>query len=307
MLSGVTIVCFAASYCVVLLLEISRLMFRSGIRGAIMIGFAGAGLLAHSAFLYYRALYADGSPLSSEQDWYLLAAWVLVVVYLYLIYYHPQTPFGLLLMPLVLGLIVAAWFLADDEPFARGRALKIWGVIHGVSILLGAVSVVTGFVAGLMYLVQARRLKQKLPPLVRLRLPSLEWLEKANSRAVVVSVVTLGIGVASGVVMKFIHPTTDAPTIPWNDPVVISTFLWFVWLVLAVVFGKLYQPSHQGRKVAYLTVVSFVFLVIVLGAGLFFNTQHWGGERADSAEPAAAAEVSAVNSSGGISATGGAA
>ena len=86
-LSGINIICFAASYAVTLILEITRLFFRSGIRGAVMLGFAGAGLFAHTVYLYYRAIGAPGSPLSSKQDWYMVAAWVLVVTYLYLIYY----------------------------------------------------------------------------------------------------------------------------------------------------------------------------------------------------------------------------
>ena len=42
-LSGVSTICFAGSYAVALLLELSRLVFRSGVRGALMIGFAAAG------------------------------------------------------------------------------------------------------------------------------------------------------------------------------------------------------------------------------------------------------------------------
>ena len=83
---GVSTICFTASYAVALALEISRLLFRSSVRRVFMLGFATAGLLAHTAFLYYRALKAfhEGvSPLSSEKDWYLVAAWVLVAVYLY--------------------------------------------------------------------------------------------------------------------------------------------------------------------------------------------------------------------------------
>ena len=77
MLSGVSIVCFASSYAVALGLEITRLFFRSGIRGILLIGFGAAGLLAHTIFLACRAASASGSPLSSMRDWYLLAAWVL--------------------------------------------------------------------------------------------------------------------------------------------------------------------------------------------------------------------------------------
>ena len=82
MLSGVSTVCFASSYAIAWALEISRLLFRSGVRGAIMLGFAAAGLVAHTAFLYYRAVNAAGAPLSSQRDWFLVAAWALVVVYL---------------------------------------------------------------------------------------------------------------------------------------------------------------------------------------------------------------------------------
>ena len=56
MLSGVGIICFASSYAVAWALEISRLLFRSGVRGVVMLGFAGTGLVAHSAFLYYQAV-----------------------------------------------------------------------------------------------------------------------------------------------------------------------------------------------------------------------------------------------------------
>ena len=94
MLSGVGVICFAASYLVAFALELTRLMFRSGIRGTAMLGFAGAGLVAHTAYLYYQFSSAPGSPLSSERDWYYLAAWALVVLYLYLTYYHPKAPFG---------------------------------------------------------------------------------------------------------------------------------------------------------------------------------------------------------------------
>ena len=37
----------------------------------------GAGLLAHTLFLYYRGTHSGTSPLSSQRDWFLVAAWLL--------------------------------------------------------------------------------------------------------------------------------------------------------------------------------------------------------------------------------------
>jgi ABC-type uncharacterized transport system permease subunit len=283
MLSGVSILCFAASYSVALVLEVSRLLFRSGVRGAVMLGFAAAGLLAHTAYLYYQAANPTGTPLSNEKDWYMVAAWVLAVVYLYLLCYHPRNSFGLFLLPLVLGLIAAGRFLAESEPFAREPASKVWGMLHGSSIVLAAVAVLVGFAAGMMYFGQAWRLKRKLLPGRGLRLPSLEWLERANHRAIVVSVIMLSMGVASGVILNVIRTDPSGGRLPWSDPLVLSTGLMLGWLLLSLLIGAVYKPARAGRKVAYLTVVSFLFLVLTLGVMLFLNTQHGGRGPGDTA------------------------
>jgi ABC-type transport system involved in cytochrome c biogenesis permease subunit len=279
MLSGVSIICFAASYGVTLALEVTRLFFRSGIRGAIMVAFAGAGLFAHTVYLYYRAVSATGSPLSSRQDWCMVAAWVLAVTYLYLMYYHPKAPFGLFILPLVLGLIAAGTYLADPEPFPREPASRVWGTIHAVSILLATVAVLVGFAAGLMYLGQARRLKHKLPPQRALRLPSLEWLQRANSRAIGIAVLMLGAGILSGAILNLIDYRPEAERLPWSDPVVLSTLLMFVWLVLCTGVGLFYRPAREGHRVALFTLFTFVFLAVALALVLLGKTQH-GGTRA---------------------------
>ena len=274
MLSHVQIFCFLASYSVALALEGSRLWFRSGIRGIAMLGFVVAGWFAHSAYLYnsaVKAAEAGGSPLSSSRDWLLLAAWVMVMVYFYLACYHPTTHFGVFLLPLVLGLIVAARF-ADAKPFLREPASRIWGVIHGTSILLAAVAVLIGFAAGVMYLEQADRLKRKRQSGLKLRLPSLEWLQTVNSRTMLASMLLVGVAMASGIVLNLLN----GGSVPWNDPVVLGTLTMFAWLLLHVVIGAFYRPIRQGRKVAYLTLVSFVLLVVLI-LGMFVSTRHGGG------------------------------
>jgi ABC-type uncharacterized transport system permease subunit len=176
---------------------------------------------------------------------------------------------------LALILIGVGKFFAKGE-FTRGPASKAWGIIHGASIVLAAVAVLLGFVAGLMYLSQSRRLKNKLPPPRRLRLPSLEWLQRANSRAMVVSVLMLAMGVISGVILNLMRHAGPTGRLPWYDPVVLSTTLMLAWLVCALAVGALYKPARAGRKVAYFTIASVVFLAIALGVMLFLNTQHGG-------------------------------
>ena len=124
-LSGISVFCFAASYAVALACEASRLVFRSGVRGAVMVGFAAAGLLAHTLFLGWRAATEAALPLSSPFDWYLLAAWLLAAVYLYLTVTNPRTPVGLFMLPVVLALVGAAQ-ASSRVPFPQSPATQVW-------------------------------------------------------------------------------------------------------------------------------------------------------------------------------------
>jgi ABC-type uncharacterized transport system permease subunit len=278
MLSRVSVICFAASYGVTLALEVTRLLFRSGVRGALMLGFAGAGLVAHSIFLGYRWLETppDAAPLSYAMDWCLVAAWVLVVFYLYVMCYHPRTSIGLFILPLALALIGVARFVAKYRPFPREAHSKVWGLIHAGSILLGSVAVLIGFASGLMYLRQARRLKHKLSPRRGLRLPSLEWLQKTNSRTLTLALLMIGLGMLSGIMLNAANYGGPSGWLPWDDPVVLSTAMMFGWLFVWTAIGMAYRPAREGRRVAYHTLVSFLFLVLVLAMVLSGMTQHGG-------------------------------
>jgi ABC-type transport system involved in cytochrome c biogenesis permease subunit len=277
LISGISLVCFGASYAVAWVAELSRIVFRGRASQFVAVGFLLAGFLAHTLYLSYRAFELSASPLSSSFDWCLVAAWLLMAAYLYLAWYYPKAPLGLYVLPLVLALVVAA-ALADRTPFAPGQASRVWGAVHGIFLLLGYVAVMVGFVAGLMYLVQARRLKRKRPPAPGIRLPSLEWLEKVNSRVIVLSTLMVGVGFFAGVILNVVDRGGQGE-LPWSDPVIWSSALMLGWLLAAALFNAVYRPSRRGRKVAYLTVASLLFLVIALATLLWVNTEH-GGQRA---------------------------
>ena len=280
MLQGITITCFAASYAVVLTLEASRLFFRLRVRMAIILACTLAGLFAHTAYLWTLAwdeLRVSGTmPLSSWYDWCLMAAWVLALAYLGLAVRRPQNSVGLFLMPLVLGLIGVAYFFRDVPAFPPAEAARSWRLVHGIALLLGTVGVMLGAATGLMYLVQSYRLKHKMPPRRGFRLPSLEWLQRFNKRSLLISAGFMGAGLLSGIVLNLINRGRESGTVEWTELGVLSSGVLFMWLLTAVLLEAFYKPARQGRKVALLTVASFVFLLLALGFVLF--SEHASGE-----------------------------
>ena len=229
-----------------------------------MIIFAAAGFLAQTLFLVARLTEPNTS---GWLDWYLLAAWILVAAYLYLTFYHPRNPIGIFILPIVLALIGAAYLLPDARGFTLGASS--WGLVHGLALLLGTAVILIGFVSGLMYLIQSSRLKHKRFAGSRFRLPSLEWAETITSRCIVISVVLLGVGVFSGIAIN-----AQSGKVPWTDPVVWGSGLLLLWLAVVMAFNMIYRPARGGRKIAYLTLASMVFLLLVLALTQLIPSEH---------------------------------
>lgn len=272
--SGINIVCFAASYAVALLIEIASLWRPLKLGRFAEITAGAAGLFAHTWYLGVRVAHQPAAPLSSQQEWFLLATWLLAAVYVAARIYYPQKSLGLFLLPGVLGLIGAAT-LAPSQPLAAYEAPRVWGLVHGIFLMLGTVAVLVGFFAGIMYLIQSRRLKQKLPALEGFRLPSLEWLERTNSRFLAAATVLVVGGFLTGVLTQLSQD--DADRLSWTNPVVLSLSLMTAWLLIAEVFRMIYPAARQGRKVAYLTVAAFVFLLLVIASFMWGDSFHSKG------------------------------
>ena len=149
------------------------------------------------------------------------------------------------------------------EPLASFAAPRFWGRVHGVFLMLGTVAVLLGLRrradvprAKLPAQAQApdrRPLPPAQPRMARTRQQPLArrrrrcWSRSASSPA-----------------SSLALAQADAGGVPWTDPVVLSLSGMLSWLVAAEAFRLAYPAARRGRKVAYLTLAGFVFLVLTL-------------------------------------------
>ena len=241
-----------------------------------MLLFVVAGIVAHSFYLAREAQsgLSGGAPLSSWYHGCLILAWLLAVAFLAVSLQKKPTAVGLILLPTILALVVVAQLFPRTPQLSSESSYRLWSMSHGIALLLGTAAVVAGFVAGNLYLWQSYRLKKKRVLSAGLRLPSLETLQRISEGSLVTSCCLLLVGLVSGVLLNWRR--ADEDILMWSDPVVWPSAVLLIWLIAALTFNAFYRPARQGRKVAYLTMASFVFLGLVLAIMLLFPSSHGG-------------------------------
>ena len=261
-LENVSHACFGLSYLVAFACEAARLRWPSRPLRLTGLGWGAAGLLAHSAFL----LVQHPTPASPEGS-LLGVAWVLAVFSLYGSVHHAKQAWAVFVLPVVLGLVglsfaetpVAGEPAVAAPPWLPGE--RGWGSLHGLLLLLAAVGVSVGFLASVMYLVQAGRLKAKRNPLGGLAMLSLERLEAMNRRAVNVAFPLLSVGLLLGVVL--LRHGEDLAENLFTVKVLGTLGLWAVFGVLLYLR---YAANVSGRRLALGTIVAFALFLLVLAS-----------------------------------------
>lgn len=263
-LAQVQIYCFLMSYAASLIGEVWLLLRRqSALARVVVLAFAAAGFLAHTAYLMTRGQNAGLPPLlSSQQDWLLVLAWIGALLYLVLLLTHRQLAHGVFMLPAVLLLVIVAVFVSRqaiglNDPLAVRRLV----MFHAASLVFGIAAVLGAAISALMYLLHYQRLRTRNQWLKKLALPSLENLTAANRWLVVFSIPCLTIGLVTGFVLIFWPDGAGAArSIKLSDPQIVATVV--MWIAMVVVLIRVLSSSHQtGKAVAQLSLLSGGFLL----------------------------------------------
>jgi ABC-type transport system involved in cytochrome c biogenesis permease subunit len=260
-LQGVTHACFGLSYLIALVLELARLIWPRAGGGwrLAALAFGAVGLLTHT---YY--IIAQQPTPAAPSGSLLLLAWVLALFYFYGTIHHARQAWAVFVLPVVIGLLGLSYLLlrSDDTspPMDVLRWLsgdRFWGAVHGTLILLASVGVSVGFLASIMYLVQARRLRNKVNPGRVVPLFSLERLETMNRRALNLSFPLLTAGLLVGLLIVRHGIGENLLSLK----VVSTAGLWIVFLVLVYLR---YGADVPSRRLAMLSIAAFALLLVAL-------------------------------------------
>jgi ABC-type transport system involved in cytochrome c biogenesis permease subunit len=274
-LSRLSVLCFAGTYLLALASDLARLVVRNPARWYLTVALTLLGWGVHTAYLGNLAWRDHQVPVTTVRESLLVLAWILAAIDLYLIARSPRpVAIGVFILPVVVAMSGFAALEGGRASWTGwGGWLGFWGAVHGVFLLFGGVATCVAFVAGLMYLAQADRLKRKRPSRLGLALPSLEQSERLNRGAITLAFPLLSFGFLIGLGLIVASRRGGTAALSWTDPKVLSGL--GLWLIFAVLLNARYRPSMRGRRVMLLSVITFLFMIFTwVGVGLILPTEH---------------------------------
>jgi cytochrome c-type biogenesis protein CcsB len=218
----------------------------------------GAAAVAMTLAIGLRALELGTVPLVTSLEALFFYAWLLVVVFLFLVRRAAHRTLGVFLVPLatVLAALSAALMAppSDVSELFRNRLFAL----HTVSLFLGYSALSVAFCAGVMYLLLYDEIAHKRVGRMFARLPSLDDLDRLGHRTVVLGFVLLTAGIAIG--MVWARREWGVAWV-WESKSVWTLLSWSVYLGYLVTRRA---AGWQGQRAAWLATLGFALSIFTL-------------------------------------------
>ena len=235
------------------------------------------GVLSHTFVIGMQTMEVRHVPFANPSRAVSTFVWLLTLSYLYLELTTDERAMGVFILPIIVGLQVIPVLSPGIEN--RDPVLDSpWFWVHVSSLLFAYASFGLAGVLGLTYMLQFKEIKKKHLGYFYTRLPSLQILDRMNSRATVTGWAFLTIGLIVGVVWTFearkLAPAnSNLQDIGLYDPKVLFAVLaWALYSFAVLARGAM---GWTGRRAAWLSAVGFVVVQLnLVFVSYFVESSH---------------------------------
>jgi ABC-type uncharacterized transport system permease subunit len=215
-----------------------------------------AGFVLHGAVIVLRYRELGVTPVTGLPEGLSFLAWLLVGSFLVVNRLYTVPALGTFVAPLVLAVLVPAMYLPHSESSIPGVEKLL--PIHVTIALLGTAALAIATGVSLMYVLMEREMKFKRFGVFFSRLPSLEKLDDLGNGLVRFGFVALSVTIATG---AFFAKERHGGYFEWSAT---QTLSLVAWLVYGTLVNARALAGWRGRRVALLTVVGFLLLLVSL-------------------------------------------
>jgi ABC-type uncharacterized transport system permease subunit len=203
-------------------------------------------------------------PVDTHETQTLLGL-LLAIAFLLVYWRYKTVSLGVFILPIcfLLGLIPA--FRPGQETPSFSLVHNGWIFLHVALLLAAYAALLISLCASLLYLIQERRLKQKLPALSWL--PPLETTDQIAQKSLLFGLPCMTAGLLIG---SLIAQVTVGASY-FRDPKIVLTFA--MWLAYVAMIHIRRIAGLRGRRAVYLSTFVF-FVVLAVWAANQFSSVH---------------------------------
>jgi cytochrome c-type biogenesis protein CcsB len=213
------------------------------------------GFICHVAFFLLRWLESGRVPIAGFFEALNFLGMGMILVFLAMEFRFRIAALGSFMLPLVFVMMLPVLAMPVDIKAISPVLRSGWLGVHTSLAVLGDAAFAFACIVSMMYLVQERQLKARRLGAIFHRLPSLDIMDTLSYRALTIGWPLFTLGMITGSIWA---NTAWGTYWSWDPKETWSLITWVIYLVLL----HLRTIGWRGRKMAYLSIVGFLFVLV---------------------------------------------
>jgi len=228
------------------------------------------GFISHTVAIFLRWRITGHDPWSNMYEYLSVMTWVSVLAMMIIIKKYNRPVLGICLAPISFLLMAICSLLPKDVNNQLVPALQsVWLTIHVSLSILGEGAFAIAFGVSIMYLVRGKIEKSGKNNPDSIRLPSLEFLEEINYKAISIGYPLFTVGaLIAGAIWA-----SKAWGAYWSwDPKEVTALI--TWIFYTLYLHARFQRGWKGNKAAVMSILGFIVTVLAFFGNYFLGGLH---------------------------------
>lgn len=232
-----------------------------------------AGCLLHLFVLLHIGVEHRVLPMSNMLESSVFMTTILMALVLLIDLFNRAPFITIVASPLAVCYIVCALALLSPPKGSERPDSNLIIDAHVLATMLSYAAFAVAFVTGLIFLIEERKFKAKSEILLYRVFPSIEAVQKINTRACIVGFLLLTAGIVVGYLYGRQAQKEGGMADDWRySPKVLLTSL--TWLAYLTLLALRLRPSFRGRKAMIASVLCFILVIATFWATVFWKDFH---------------------------------
>lgn len=225
--------------------------------------FFGLSAVLNGAAIVARWTTLGHFPSSTISDLMILLSFALALTFLVLYVKFRRPVIALGTLPIIIFLALSARLTAGIAS-AKEEITSIWLFLHLPFTIIGTAFFIVAFIAGIIYFILERQVKQKKFGFMFRRFPPLEVINKLNTTSLHAGFYSFTLGTVAGGLWMLYEKHGE---VLFSPKLTLSMITWLIIMVIVVIKK---QRGMTPRGTALSSVIGFIsILVTYIGVALF--------------------------------------